>query len=74
MIERWKLYGILKKKSGKYKCKYMYNNSNGRIGKKDDLVIVEGSDKLDDQWWSDDAIFHLQLQGYKSKRQKKLVN
>ena len=67
-------YGIVKKKVGNINACICNNNSNGRIGKKDDLVIVEGSDKLDDQWWSDDAIFHLQSQGYKSKRQKKLVN
>ena len=35
------------------------NNSNERIGKKDDLVIVEGSGKLHDQWSPHDAIFHL---------------
>jgi len=29
------------------------------LRKKDDLVIVEGSDELHDQWWSHDAIFHL---------------
>jgi len=27
---------------------------------KDDFVVVEGSDKLDDQWRSDHEIFHLQ--------------
>jgi len=35
------------------------NNSNGRIEKKDDLVIIEGNDKLHDQWWSHDDIFPL---------------
>ena len=27
---------------------------------KDDFVVVEGSDKLDDQRWADHGIFHLQ--------------
>ena len=36
------------------------DNTNGRIGKKYDFVVVEGSNKLDDQWRSDHGIFHLQ--------------
>ena len=42
------------------------DNTNGRIGKKDDFVIVEGSDKLNDQWWSGHGIFHLQSHRYRS--------
>ena len=47
------------KKVGNINACMCNNNSDGRIEKKDDLVIVEGSDKLHDQWSSHDAIFHL---------------
>ena len=41
------------------------DNTNERIGKKDDFVVVEGSNKLDDQWRSDHGIFHLQWERYR---------
>ena len=47
------------KKVGNINACMCNNNSDGRIEKKDDLVIVEGSDKLHDQWWSHDGIFPL---------------